>query len=379
MILATKKTDDAKNILPEKLIGYDPLITSHIMSYLAPKDLLNAANCNKLMKNNLTMKMVVQSILNTGGTPMASMIALYPHMKSRAIHSMSPYRMLDVCTGTQCEYCQYVTDEPTPTRKTLQVRKNFAIKACWDCITKPKKRSSIYSPAIQTCYALTTRVNKIDYNTSNERYGINVWYEDNRDLLFKIWNHDKVLAYPAGKRWFTERNDGTMLPVANEIEGNVQSLDRFEIMYTQTEKDKFGNHYGPRLTASNLPDLVRYIKTATGRSINRHIDYFIENILANQSTPQSYQPFLQNYNKYIKAAKVNEDMRKKLFIGTKFLRVYNKVDKSMKAIHRIASCMSRNNIRLWTTLRHLHTEHDYFMAEKKKCNDFCCFTLKSHT
>ena len=99
------------------LLGYDPLITSHIMSYLAPKDLLNAADCNKLMKKNLTMKMVVQSVLNTGGTAMASMMALYPHMKSRAIHSMSPYRMLDVCIGTLCEYCQYVTDEPTTVKK----------------------------------------------------------------------------------------------------------------------------------------------------------------------------------------------------------------------------------------------------------------------
>ena len=99
------------------LLGYDPLITSHIMSYLAPKDLLNAAACNKLMKNNLTMKMVVQSVLNTGGTAMASMMALYPHMKSKAIHSMTPYRMLDVCIGTLCEYCQYVTNEPTTVKK----------------------------------------------------------------------------------------------------------------------------------------------------------------------------------------------------------------------------------------------------------------------
>ena len=112
-----RKTDDAKNILPEKLIGYDPLITSHIMFYLAPKDLLNAANCNELMKNNLTMKMVVQSVLNTGGTAMASMMALYPHMKSKAIHSTTPYRMLDVCTGTLCEYFQYVTDNPTTVKK----------------------------------------------------------------------------------------------------------------------------------------------------------------------------------------------------------------------------------------------------------------------
>ena len=115
------------------------------MSYLAPKDLLNAANCNELMKNNLTMKMVVQSVLNTGGTAMASMMALYPHMKSRAIHSMNPYRMLDVCTGTRCEYCQYVSDDPTPIKRTLNVRGNFAIKACWDCITKPKKDVQLLS------------------------------------------------------------------------------------------------------------------------------------------------------------------------------------------------------------------------------------------
>ena len=92
-------------------------ISSHIMSYLAPKDLLNAADCNKLMKNNLTMKMVVQSVLNTGGTAMASMMALYTHMLSKAIHSMTPYRMLDVCIGTLCEYCQYVTDEPMTVKK----------------------------------------------------------------------------------------------------------------------------------------------------------------------------------------------------------------------------------------------------------------------
>ena len=158
------------------LLGYNPLITSHIMSYLSPKDLLNAAACNKLMKNNLTMKMVVQSVLNMGGTAMASMMALYPHMKSRAIHSTSPYCMLDVCIGTLCEYCQCVTDE-----KTLKVRGNFAIKACWECITKLKKRMSNYSPNIQTCYALTTRVDKIDYNTSTKHYEVNVWYKRNRD------------------------------------------------------------------------------------------------------------------------------------------------------------------------------------------------------
>jgi len=246
------------------------------------------------------------------------------------------------------------------------VRGNFAIKACWECITKPKKRTSNYSPNIQTCYALTTRVDKIDYNTRTEHYGVNVWYERNRDLLYKIWNHPRVLAYPAGKRWLAERDDGTMLPVANEIQGNVQSLDRFEIMYTHTEQDKFGNHYGPRMTASKLPDLVRYIKTATGRSINRHIDYFIDNVLTNQSTPQSYQPFFRHYNKYIKAAKVNEDRRKKLFVGTQCLRIYNKIDRAMKAIHKITLCMSRNNIRQWTTLTHLHPEHIYFFIEKKK-------------
>ena len=146
------------------------------------------------------------------------MMALYPHMKSRAIHSMSPYRMLDVCTCTLCEYCQYVTDDPTTVKKTLKVRGNFAIKACWECITKPKKRTSNYSPNIQTCYALTTRVDKIDYNTRTEHYEVNVWYERNRDLLYKIWNHPRGLAYPAGKRWLAERDDGTMLPVANEIQ-----------------------------------------------------------------------------------------------------------------------------------------------------------------
>ena len=110
-------------------------------------------------------------------------------------------------------------------------------------------------------------------------------------------------------RWLAERDDGTMLPVANEIQGNVQSLNRFEIMYTHTEQDKFGNHYGPRMTACKLPDLVHYIKTAFGEasidiSITSSTMYLPTNPRHKATSPSSN--IITNISKQQKSMKTGE-------------------------------------------------------------------------
>ena len=189
------------------------------MSFLGSKELLNVARCNRLLFHQITPDVVVRSLLYSGGNEMQSMKNVYRHLKTRAIHSMTAFRTLTLCTGYKCEFCDKNTETDIfnetgiSAGRTNRVRPQFAVKACWACLGHSRTHRTATSPKRTISSSLTIPWHKVDDDI------LNLYYIDNSRVLFDIWSHPRVLAYPYGLRWF-DNVDGDLIPVGESHEAD---------------------------------------------------------------------------------------------------------------------------------------------------------------
>lgn len=304
---------------------------------------------------------------------MKSMCALHAHFEKRSIHSMTAYRILCICVENNCKYCYHIKRDrdiknsgPIVPLTTTRVRGNFAVKACWQCIREEQNRFSEHCPKVACCFALTTLINKVEYDSSTERFRVNAWYEEHRDVLYPIWNHTRVLAYPTGARWLMESGNGGFTPVAREMDGDVRSLDRSEIMYSRPEYNSFDAQGGPIVTAEHLPAMVRHLKNTNLDSINDRIDHYIDNVIRNESSVESYRPFLQCYNNIVNDALERENERKENIIARKNVLRYKKINLAMESVHRIIDEITCQRVFTWSDGVGLPPDDSFFNIEVLK-------------
>ena len=327
------------------MFGYDDYISSCIMEYLGPSDLLNTARCNKKLYGLLDTRLVVRTVMYTGGNTMRSMTTLYPLMKKRAIQSMTPFRLLSSCTGCKCEYCGDKTVYTGSPGRTLFVRGSFGTKICWDCLRNETRRRTLTSPHTPIVTSATKRIFKYDIRRERDGGHINPYYRRHRETLLQIFSHSRVLAYPYGNRPL-DRINGELVPVEFEhmAQDPVHSKDAYEIMWTEPHIDCFGNRTGPIVGAIHIPDLVMYLEMEG----NFGIDYFIDNHIPSTSSKQSYDAFVESYEEVEEKAQEMAKERRLNAIANANVTRFKLIDNAMHGIHLILERMSISNIKIWT-------------------------------
>lgn len=340
--------------------NHSPELSRHILSYLHPKQMFIAAHCSKTSMAGLHIEDVVYNCLHTGGGPMKSIMALYPLMQKGVVYVMSPARTLELCIGTECEYCKKSVKYSGRTGMTYCVRPTFGIKACKTCLMqdlygrnfrtyhtindddiddnqklKSNKEGANVIPKKQ--WALTCLFQKIVSNSSQEYH--NQYYLANREVIYEILTYSRVAAYPRNiRRYFDGNNNPTI-----GVNAVWFSDDSDEIMQTDTLFDCTGKKTGAIFTRKMLSSLVDYLKLDG----NLGVEHFFNNMIPGCPSMSMYQPFINAYEQCIESARVKHSIRVKMSQERRQLQQYEKVELAVKGISKIAVMMSPNNIYKW--------------------------------
>ena len=355
------------------------------MEFSQPKDLHNIVQCNKLLFKLLSTSMVVKNILRSEGRGFQSMKNLYPLMKKNAIYPLKPFRLLTLCIGKKCEYCGNITHDKAlfenkgiSVGETRFVRGNFGSLICWACLKYERDRYHDAPPKCKRFTNLTSKFEKIKWNCSCDTYRYKMFYNNiylsSRMILYKIFEHPKVLAYPYGSRYLQRGIDNELIPLLHNAWGNepglanrqlgpiVESQDRFEIMWARTHVNSFGDPEGPRVTRSILHDIVDYLKSDENHTIDGYLDEKIHWTV----NDRDYDEFISSYEEQIEQAENLQEQRREDLKIKSALRRFNKIDSAMKLIDKIIRHMNKTNIKRWT--KEMNDNQD--MSENHQESDF---------
>ena len=144
---------------------------------------------------------------------------------------------------------------------------------------------------------------------------------------------------------------------------HISSLDEYEIMWKHPEVDSFGHPIGPIFTASLLGDLVTYLRQPN----NNGIDFFIDRLIQNPSTPETYESFISCYESCIDRADRKEREKKEDNAAIANLSRYRKIDLAMKAVHQIVVQTSVTNIREWIRKETSSVQRSDSYYEAQRC------------
>ncbi len=115
------------------------LVVYLAIQYLPLRDLSAMALVSKSARSSITTEVVVRAAyLQTGNrfSSQKSMDELYILMHNKSIHIPSPLRLLRIATGNKCEFC---LQSGYKTMKSW----SYGVFACWDCIKKKSRNSSL--------------------------------------------------------------------------------------------------------------------------------------------------------------------------------------------------------------------------------------------
>ena len=203
--------------------------------------------------------------------------------------------------------------------KPVEMRGKFPIFACYTCLTR-KRNPTISKKWNYPC--LTKRWEKVIYSTTTRQYYLKQHYMVNRETYFRIFEHDRIAAYPTGIRFFQSdnRNENededdnnstnygngeSLTPVVSCTNFTVAFKDRFEIMSSGIMREHgTGNIIGPLINIKNLRELFQFVKSNPSVDINTNVDTFINTMIPSPPNSQSYAdfiiPFEKNRNNAVK-------------------------------------------------------------------------------
>lgn len=325
------------------------------MEYISdPRDLYNVGMLNKITMSAVTTKMVVECSMQKGGRAYKCMQRLHKLMSKRAIYPPSPLRLLRLANGKRCEFCnnvippkQHVPWERFTAKrfvgigpfnlgnnpKPRQVRGNFPLFACYPCMTV-KRPPSISKKWPYPC--LTRAWEKFIWSAKRRypfliRHAKQFWV-GNRRLMFQIFDHPRVLAYPTGNRNVDTKGLGEG-PFTFRLTARLKSLDRLELLQSGYLRDASGELIGSLLNFENLKHLTNYMKTPN----NKGISFYLENMITDPPKPENYDEFLNTYkSNWWHASRAHGRMIRRRQ-EKKQLAVLNKIERTVRAIAKITS------------------------------------------
>ena len=348
-------------------------------------DLLSLSKTNTCLRNCISLEMVVTCAVLSGGRPLRSIQNLVPLIRRRAIYVPKALRLLRTVVPGPCEFCnnepQYemnarnisvprhhqtslYTDyygyngeiSTASTSRAVQqashqrfgpaenissrptcIRPSFGVKACFACL-RNRRRMRMGGQWI-SCKLNSTFDRLVTRNSGSRiRHYVNAYYEANRNVLFHIFGHPRVLAYPGGTR-FLQYKSGR-LRTTTHVYYSRKSKDRYEYMWGQYFEDDNGDPIGPLVNRTMISDMVDYLREPS----NKGLDHFIDTHVPNVSKPHEYESFMNVYMANIDVGLAKEVNRKAKKKNARFHRCMLKINEATKAVAKIIACMNIKTI-----------------------------------
>lgn len=307
-------------------LGVNEDVTVHLIEYISnPRTLYHLSMTSKSIRRSLTVDIVVKCAMYHGGRPFATVFKLANLMKMKSIYPPSALRILRLVNGKCCEFCFNVKVEKKDVIGTLiddreyrnarpnEMRGNFPIYACYTCLTRMR------NPTISKKWeypCLTRRWEKTMYSTQTRKHYIKQHYLANREIYYKIFQHDRVVSVPYGVRFFTNSynaneddysdsdNDENvspsgrnLVPTTNIYDYDTTQRDRFEIMAAGIIREHgTGDIIGPLINIKNLKQLVLFSKQRPSVDIETNVETFIKTMIPNTPVLESYLCFTRIFD-----------------------------------------------------------------------------------
>jgi hypothetical protein len=332
------------------IFGHQRDLSQYILQYIAsPRQLYNISMVNKLLRDCITQNMIIAASLYTGGYSMKSVINLAGLIKRKAIYVPSPMRLLRLVNGKRCEFCINEPVAPTESKGHLfdydqhnnarprYVRASCGYFSCWDCMER-WRHPNISKDWEYPC--ITRKWHKLFYNPTTKKYHHKQFYLQKRHLIHEILSHERVAAYPFGKRLLQRNNAGLYDPTTDPQFGHVTSFDRFEVMSAQYREDPTGEPIGPIFHYNSMRPCVRYMEQ-TG---SMGLDYFLENYLPHSPAIQNYTQFEESFQNHIQPAYKRYYLRKENREVKRQLARYNQIETAVKLMAKVARHMTIENL-----------------------------------
>ena len=323
------------------LFGHERNISSMIMNYIGDiRTLFAVSKVNKLLRNSITEEMVIKCAMYSGGRPLASIKNIYRFMTTKSAYIASPLRLLRLCNGRRCEFCNNTkTDEITEYKgkdvsnsKPAVVRPHLNVFACIACLTVHRNEH----------FCLTSKFERKIWSDHNQASLENGYFLANREILYEIFSHPRVTSYPYGKRWVFTDDNGLVQNAFCREDMTDTTLDRYELMFACCKTDLAGEAIGPLVNRIGLAPLVSYIKQPN----NRGIDYYLENIMIPSAPVASdYDNFIRTYEDNIVSAMLRKKERDDNKMTDLLYRLHLKVEHVVRAIGEVVSHMTYKVLR----------------------------------
>jgi hypothetical protein len=309
------------------------------MNYIGDiKTLFTLSKVNKLLCETINEEMVIKCAMYSGGRPFASIRNVYRFMKNKSGYIASPLRLLRLCTGKRCEFCNNIkTNDESEFRgrdvsniRPAVVRPHMNVFACIPCLTTHRE-PKISQEWNYNC--LTRKFERKIWSDHRQSYFENGYFLANRKILYRIFSHPRVTTYPYGYRWVFTDEDGLVQNAFNRLHAR-ETADRYELQFACTHTDTSGEAIGPLFNRAILPSLVSYLKKPN----NRGIDHYLENIMI-PSAPKStdYDNFVNVYEKHIKSAMKLKKEKDEKILANRLYKHHLRVEHVVRAIGVVLS------------------------------------------
>ena len=335
--LNDEKEEKEREELNRTVFGYDRNISLLIMNYIGDiKTLFAVSKVNKLLRETIDEEMVIKCAMYNGGRPFESIRNIYRFMKSKSGYIASPLRLLRLCNGKRCEFCNNTeTNDICEFRgkdvsniRPAVVRPHMNVFACIACLTA-HRNSNISQNWGYDC--LTRKFERKIWSDHKQSFFENGYYLAYREILYKIFSHPRVTSYPYGKRWVYMDNDGVIQNAFGVA--HFEATDRYELQFACAHIDACGEAIGPLFNRAMLPSLVSYLQ----KSNNRGIDYFLEHMIPNAPKVTDYNNFVNTYEKHIELAIDFKKKKDEKILANRVYRRYVWVEHVVRAIGEIVS------------------------------------------
>ena len=303
--------------------GHNEDITQHVLGYIKdPKILFNLSQVNKLIRNTISIEMVITACMMSGGRTLQSMINLQPSIRRKIIRVPSALRLLYVCNLNRCEFCgnkQIKTGHVKRNAKPRYIREAWGcVFPCWTCLTKIRD-SSISQNWRYPC--LTRAWHRQPLPNGKKLYDREpeMNYENNQQIYNHIFSHPQVASYVYGD----QINDGA---------------NGWEILWSFPMKDKFGEYISPLITYEDIDPLVRYLKTPHNLGVSHYLKH---NIPVTSSTTE-YETFINTFNVMVAKGCITQQRQKNERLQQiNFHRRVNKIERAVQSIALIIRYVNR--------------------------------------
>lgn len=263
-------------------------------------------------------------------------------VQTRGVWPISPVRTLRLLCGKRCEFCLNQENATSPYSSQTDtnpiprlIRPGWPVFCCWPCLSE-RRIYQVSNPKVGwpgvSIRNITRQWAKLFYHPEHDKFYHKQFYLAHREILFRIFNHPRILAYPNG---FRHHDIETGQPLSERGSNSTCSRDEYEIMWN-TPLVKGGECIGGLMSADLIQPLVEYLKSPN----NLGIDHFLLNMIPNAPSLEDYSPFLEAFEAIRLKAEFHEQHQDVSIRTKNDLARYHKIENAIESLFLVESTIT---------------------------------------